>query len=168
VLVLGSGRKVPKQWELVGYCFGIEARPESFRKFPNESRALVAAGRRDVALLAHQRAQRKKFIPARLAAQRGNPEHPPEYRGHSRNVLARNPLQFQVPASPAVRIKKIVQRLDPCAKSRFAPAAAPRQNSRQPKEMVLHRPTFGSPGIRDMTDRARDRAGSDGRSPPQA
>jgi len=129
---------------------------------------LVAAGRGYVAYFAQYRTQRKKFIPARLAAQRRNPEHPSEYGSHARNVLAGNPLQFQVAANFAVRVKKIVQRFDARAESRFACAAAPRQNSCESEEMVLHRPAFGAPGIRDTTDRASDRACSDERSPAQA
>jgi hypothetical protein len=82
-----------------------------------------------------------------LAAQRLNPEHASEDRSHARNVLAGNALQFLVTANAAVRVEKIVQRLDTRTEALFTYAAAPRQNSRKTIEVVPYRPALRAPNI---------------------
>jgi hypothetical protein len=53
-------------------------------------------------------------------------------------------------------------------KSRRARSATPRQNARQTEKIVQHRPAFGTPAVRGMTNRTAYRAGSDLFSPGRA
>lgn len=64
-------------------------------------------------MLLDHRAYRKKFMPARIAAQRGKPEYPPQYGHGALHMFRRNLLQTQVAANPATRVAHIAQRHDP-------------------------------------------------------
>jgi hypothetical protein len=52
-------------------------------------------------------------------------------------------------------------------KSKLAGFAAPRQDARETEEIIEHRPAFGTPAVRTVTNRAACRAGADRLSPRQ-
>jgi hypothetical protein len=107
-------------------------------------------------------------MPARVTAQRREPQDATEKSGDAGNVFGRDAVQFQVAANSAMRVQKCAKRHQPRVESRRARFAAPRQNSRNAEEIVHQRPALGAPGIRTMTKRTACRAGFDLCSPRKA
>jgi hypothetical protein len=68
-------------------------------------------------------------MPAGFAPQRGDPQNPPNDRGHSRNMFSGDSLQRQIPADSAMCVNKVSQRHSPRIKSHFTLYTTPRQHS---------------------------------------
>jgi len=115
-----------------------------------------------------QRADGEKLMPARRASKRRQLQEPPQNSGDAFHALRRNTLQFEVAAHSAMRIEERAEWDRPRVESRLAGFAAPRQNSRKTKEIILHPSAFGAPAIRGMAQRTTDQAGVDLVSPHKA
>lgn len=67
-----------------------------------------------------------------------------------------------------MRVQESAERHQARVKSRRASFAAPGKDSREAEEIVQHRPSLGTPGIRAVTDWAACQAGFDRLSPFRA
>ncbi len=110
----------------------------------------------------------KKLVPAGRAAQRRDPEDPPENCCRAGHMLRRDALQFEVAANPAMGIEKRTKRHQAGVKPFRTGFAAPRQDARDTEEIVLHRPASRTTASRTVTNRAAYRAGADLFSPRKA
>jgi hypothetical protein len=92
---------------------------EDFCVIPPElhSDLLLAMGGHHGPLFPSQRSHGKKLVPAGCAAERREPEDPPGNRSHTRHVLGRNALQFQVAANPAMSVEEGAQWQEASVKS---------------------------------------------------
>jgi len=135
-----------------------------------ERLACQSVGRRgfSAAACSSHGAQGKKLVAAGRAAERGNPEYARKNRTRARDMLGANALQIETSADVAAGVKEVAERDAAREKARFAGRASPGQNSRQAEKIVGDGAAPGTPGIRGVTSRAYQRAGTDGRPPTQA
>ena len=109
--------------------------------------ALAAVRRGHRAFFAAQRSNGEKFMPAGLAAQRGNSKQSANERRRARNSLRGDPLQFEIAANPAVCIEQRPEWQRPGVKPRFARFAPPGKNADKTEEMVHYRAALGAPSF---------------------
>jgi hypothetical protein len=95
--------------------------------------------------------QREKFMTARRASPRREPQ-PASYDGcHSRNLLRRNSLQFQIPANAASRIEKMPKRYRSRVKARLTGRATPWKDTHSAEQILGNGPPPRSPASRGLT-----------------
>src|SRR5467141_687219 len=81
----------------------------------------------------YQRLHGEKLMPARSASQRGNPQHSPQHRSHSRDMLRSDSLQVHIATNSAMRVKVIANRDGARVKPRSAFSTPPRQDATKTK-----------------------------------
>src|SRR5450432_3138481 len=87
----------------------------------------------------YDRSYRKKFMPARIATQRGNPQYPTQHRQGALHMFRRNLLQAQVAANPAARIAHIAQRHRAGMEAPGASLAPERSHSTERQNIIPRR-----------------------------
>ena len=96
-------------------------------------------------------------MPARIAAQRRQSQHPRQNRQRPGNIVRRNLLQFQVAANSTPRVTHVTQRHCPGVESFLTLYATPRNHPRDGQKIIDRQTAARAAAAARMANRANHR-----------